>query len=429
MIIEKKMKAAILIIGDEILGGSTLDTNSHFAAGLLRAHNFELQNILTVADKADSIKTGLDILFSFADIVISTGGLGPTKDDITKHVITEYFGTQLVFNEDVYENLSQRFAKRGLKVNELTKTQAFVPESAEIIQNPVGTAPVFWMENKNNGKVLITLPGVPGETRFLLEGAILPRLKSRFQTGHVVQRSIHTVGIAESSLAMKLEEVDEKIEAANNPNEFYKLAYLPTLNQVKLQITGIGNDEIQIRNQIDVFLEEIEKRAHEYIFGYDQDVFAAHIGQILLDRKATLSTAESCTGGYLAHQITSVTGSANYYHGTIVSYDNEVKMKQLGVKKETLDKYGAVSEETCKEMLEGALKAFGTTYAIATTGIAGPTGDVEGKPIGTIWIGVASEYKMVTKRFQFDRNRLENIHLFAITSLDLLRRFVLGYKI
>jgi nicotinamide-nucleotide amidase len=423
------MKAAILVIGDEILGGNTLDTNSHFAAGLLREHNFQVMNILTVADNAHSIRTGLDVLFSFADIIISTGGLGPTKDDITKQVITEYFGTQLVFNEDVYENLNQRYAKRGLTVNELTKTQAFVPESADVIQNPVGTAPVFWMENKNNGKVLITLPGVPGEMRFLIVGAVLPRLKKRFETGHVVQKAINTVGIAESALAMKLEDVEAKIDAANNPDEFYKLAYLPTLNMVKLQFTARGNDEVQLKNQLDVFIEEIEKRTHEYIFGYDQDVFAAHIGQILLDRKATLSTAESCTGGYLAHQITSVTGSANYYYGSLISYDNSVKMKDLGVKKETLEKYGAVSEETCKEMVEGALKHFGTTYAIATTGIAGPTGDVEGKPIGTVWIGVASEYKIVTKRFQFDRNRLENIHLFAITALDMLRRFVLGYKI
>ncbi|MGZ5245250.1 MAG: CinA family nicotinamide mononucleotide deamidase-related protein [Bacteroidia bacterium] len=423
------MKAAILVIGDEILGGNTLDTNSHFAAGLLREHNFEVQNILTVADTAQAIKNGLDILFSFADIIISTGGLGPTKDDITKQVITEYFGTQLVFNDEVYENLNQRYAKRGLTVNELTKTQAFVPQSADVIQNPVGTAPVFWMENKNNGKVLITLPGVPGEMRFLIEGAVLPRLKQRFATGHVVQKAIHTVGVAESALAMKLEDVEARIEAANNPDEFYKLAYLPTLNMVKLQLTARGNDEIQLKNQLNVFVSEIEKRTHEYIFGYDQDVFAAHIGQILLEKKATLSTAESCTGGYLAHQITSVTGSANYYHGSIVSYDNDVKINDLSVKKETLEKYGAVSEETCKEMVEGALKHFGTTYAIATTGIAGPTGDVEGKPIGTVWIGVASEYKMVTKRFQFDRNRLENIHLFAITALDMLRRFVLGYKI
>lgn len=422
------MKAAILVIGDEILGGNTLDTNSHFAAGLLREHNFQLMNILAVADNAQAIRTGLDMLFSFADIIISTGGLGPTKDDITKQVVTEYFGTRLVFSNDVYENLNQRYAKRGLTVNELTKTQAFVPESADIIQNPVGTAPVFWLENQQNGKVLITLPGVPGEMRFLIESAVLPRLKQRFNTGHVIQKAINTVGIAESSLAMKLEEVEAKIEAANNPDEFYKLAYLPTLNMVKLQLTARGNDEIQLKNQLDVFAEEIEKRAHEHIFGYDQDVFAAHIGQILLDRKATLSTAESCTGGYLAHQITSVTGSANYYHGSVVSYDNKVKMKDLGVKEETLEKYGAVSEETCKEMVEGALKHFGTTYAISTTGIAGPTGDVEGKPIGTVWIGVASEYKMVTKRFQFDRNRLENIHLFAITALDLLRRFVLGYK-
>lgn len=428
MIIEN-MKAGILIIGDEILGGNTLDTNSHFAAGLLRAHNFEVQNILTVADNANAIRTGLDILFSFADIIISTGGLGPTKDDVTKQVVTEYFGTRLIFDDDVYENLNQRYARRGLTVNELTRTQAFVPEAADIIQNPVGTAPVFWLENSNNGKTLITLPGVPGEMRFLLEGAILPRLKQRFSTEHVIQRAIHTVGIAESSLAKKLEDVEDRIEAANSPGEFYKLAYLPTLNQVKLQITGRGKDEVQLKNQIDVFIEEIEKRAHEFIFGYDQDVFAAHIGQILLERKATLSTAESCTGGYLAHQITSVTGSANYYHGTVVSYDNAVKMKQLGVKEETLEKYGAVSEETCKEMLEGALKLFGTTYAIATTGIAGPTGDVEGKPIGTVWIGVGSQYKMVTKRYQFDRNRLENIHLFAITALDILRRFVLGYKI
>lgn len=421
------MKVALLIIGDEILNGSTLDTNSHFAAGLLREHNYQVISKITVGDNHGEIITALATLFSKADLVISSGGLGPTKDDVTKEAISSYFNTPLIFNEEIYENLRQRYEKRGMDINKLNRTQALVPEIATVIQNSVGTAPVLWIEQGD--KVLVTLPGVPSELRFLLENVVLERIKQKFPAGVIVQKAIKIVGIPESSLALKIAPAEEAIEAANDEDEFYKLAYLPEMGTLKLQITARGTDEKRLEHQVEAFKEQIHELAGEYIFGYDQDVFAKHIGQILKDRDATVSTAESCTGGYLAHQITSVTGSADYFMGGIISYDNDVKIKELGVKQETLDEVGAVSQEVCIQMVEGSLEKFGTTYAIATTGIAGPTGAGEGKPIGTVWIGVGTKYNIITKKYQFDRNRLENIHLFTITALDMLRRLVLGYRL
>jgi nicotinamide-nucleotide amidase len=421
------MQVSLLIIGDEILNGDTKDTNSHFAAGLLRDNGMPPARILTVGDRAEDIRAGLDFLFQTADLIVSTGGLGPTKDDITKNVIAEYFGSALTFSEEVYHTLSERFAKRGKTINELNRQQAVVPSLAEVIQNPVGTAPIFWMER--NGKTLVCLPGVPGEMRFLLENELIPRIRARFNLSAVAQKTIHLIGIPESDLAEELMEVEDEISAANCNGEQYKLSYLPELGTLRLQINACGPDKNRLEHQLEHFKDRIDLKAHKYIYAYDKDNFFSYIGRLLKDRDAKIATAESCTGGYLAHLITSVTGSAEYYIGSTIAYSYEVKEQELGVRKETLENCGAVSEETLKEMLDGALKKFGCNYVVATTGIAGPTGGIEGKPIGTVWIGVASEYRTMTKKYLFDRSRLENIHLFAITALDMLRKLILGYEI
>lgn len=421
------MKVSILIIGDEILSGETMDTNSGFACELLNSNGLNVVRKLTVGDKAEEIKSGLDLLLGDSDLVISTGGLGPTKDDITMHAFADYFQSEIVFDEGIYHNLKERYAQRGKDLNKLNKSQAMVPLKAQVIQNPVGTAPVLWFHE--NGKVLVALPGVPHEMEFLMRNVVMERLKNEFIKEEIVHRTIHTVGIPESTLAEKIAEIDDAIEKASSPDVFYKLAYLPKLGMVKLRLTGIGKDREAIMKQLDDWKEQIKELAGDYIFGYDKDIFATYIGNLLRDSNTTLSTAESCTGGYLAHQITSVTGSADYYMGSIISYDNSVKINELGVKEKTLEEFGAVSEETLKEMLKGCLKKFKTTYVIATTGIAGPTGGIEGKPIGAVWIGVASKEGMVTKCYHFNRNRLENIHLFAITAMDMLRKYILDIKI
>jgi len=412
----------LLIIGDEILNGNVQDTNSSFAARLLFGNNIPVSTIHTVGDTEQAIKDGIANMFEKVDLLISTGGLGPTKDDITKTAIASYYNTALERNEEVLADLTARYAKRGLSLNELNQGQAMVPAIAEVIHNPVGTAPVFWIEQK--GKTLITLPGVPGEMRYLLENVLLPRLREKFVTTAIVQKTINVIGIPESELAILLKNVDEEIEQAHTPTEHYKLAYLPNLNCIRLQITGSGGDKNQLEQKTAYFQKAIENAAGRFIFGYGDDSIASHIGKLLREGGATLSTAESCTGGYLAHLITAIAGSSDYYWGSIISYHNLVKEHELEVKPETLEKYGAVSEETCQEMLAGCLKKFGTTYALATTGIAGPGGETPGKPVGTVWIGVADKERSVTKSYFFNRSRADNIHLFAISALDMLRKFI-----
>jgi nicotinamide-nucleotide amidase len=419
------LKTALLIIGDEILSGDTLDTNSHFATSLLRNNGFSVEHILAAGDRATPIRTALDFLFGQVDIVISTGGLGPTKDDITKQTLTDYFGTELVLNDNVYEQLKKWLAGRGREVNELNKQQAMVPAAAETFLNPVGTAPVFWFR-KGDNKHLITLPGVPKEMRHILQEIIVPVLKERFTHESIQQLTIQTVGIGESDLAMTIEDIENKIEAANSDGEFYKLAYLPTLGPVRLQLTGKGEDENKIRHRLEEFKNEIAERVNKYVFGYGSTSFPEAIGEMLRSRNATLATAESCTGGYIAHLITSIAGSSDYYIGSVVSYANEVKVHELGVSEETIAQHGAVSEASLKQMLAGALKKFGTTYVLATTGIAGPGGGTPEKPVGSVWIGVADGNGMNCRYLRFNRKREENIHLFSIIALDMLRRRMLG---
>jgi len=418
------MKAAILVIGDEILSGNVQDTNSTFAARLLFENNISVAHILAVADTENAIKEGIKYLFERVDIVISSGGLGPTRDDVTKTAIVSYFKTELVFDKVIYDDLTARYTRSGRPLNALNSDQAMVPASAEIIRNDVGTAPIFWMEQE--GKVLVTLPGVPSEMRYMFEKILLPRIVERFGSGKISRIFLQVIGIPESDLAMKLVEVENQIEAASNDHEHYKLAYLPSMGTIRLQIIGSGEDSKKIESNINNFKEEILSKAGKYIYAEGDESISTYIGKILREKRATVSTAESCTGGYLAHLITSVSGSSDYYQGSIISYANEVKTKELGVSELTLEKFGAVSEETCREMVTGCLKKFNTTYAIVTTGIAGPNGDTDGKPVGLVWIGVGNKNNMVISSFQFRRNRIENIHLFAVSALDMLRKFVMG---
>lgn len=416
------MKAALLVIGDEILSGDTQDTNSRFAAGVLQSMGISVGSIITAGDNEESITRALDFALADADLVISTGGLGPTKDDITKTAIAKYFGCGLKRNAEVYEALKKRFAKRGMALNELNEAQVLVPEIAEGIVNPVGTAPVCWIEK--DAKVLITLPGVPSEMQYLLREVLHNRIKKHFANEVVVERNILTAGIPESALAIRIESAELQIEQANSDTEKYKLAYLPTLGGVRLKITGRGKDEPVIKKTIEKLSAAVAEQAGEYVYGFDEDTLPKVIGKALLEKHATISTAESCTGGYLAHLITSVAGCSAYYLGSIISYAEEVKMQELGVKPETLNQYTAVSEQTCLEMAEGCRKKFGAVYAIATTGIAGPGGEQPGEPVGTVYIGIAGDKDTVVKRFVFNRNREENIKLFSITAMDMLRRYM-----
>lgn len=421
------MKTALLIIGDEILNGGVQDTNSGFAARQLLNAGLPVSRTLVCADREEDIRSALDFLFREADLVISTGGMGPTLDDVTKKVITEYFDTELVFNKEVYANVQKIMTGRGRELNEFNSSQAMVPAAAEVIQNPVGTAPVFWL--KKNNKVLITLPGVPAEMRHILEYILLDKLKAAFNTESNLLQDIYTIGLPESELAVLLKDVDQHIIEENesrSAGERYKLAYLPSWNGVKLQLIGSGHDEGLVKQKLASFKEMIVAAAGQYIYSFTDASLSAAVGAMLRERKATLSTAESCTGGFLAHQVTAISGASDYYMGSIISYSNEVKMKELGVQPDTLAQYGAVSEETLREMLQGCLAKFGTTYALATTGIAGPGGATPGKPVGTVWIGVATAGKVIAKRHQFGPDRQKNIHFSAMYALDMLRKEMTG---
>ncbi len=421
------MKAAILVIGDEILSGNVQDTNSNFASRLLFENNIAVGNILTVADTEKAIHEGIAYLFEKADLIITSGGLGPTKDDVTKTALCSYFHSDLIFNQSIYDDLVARYTRNNRPLNLLNRDQAMVPAVAEVITNDVGTAPIFWIEKE--GKVLVTFPGVPSEMRYMFEKVLLPRFIEKFSGGHISRTILQVIGIPESDLALKLTDVENNIEAAITDSEHYKLAYLPSMGTIRLQIIGSGTNRSNIEANINRFKEQTIEAAGKYIFAEGDESISTYIGKILREKKATLSTAESCTGGYLAHLITSVSGSSDYYQGSIISYANEVKIKELGVSESTLKEFGAVSEQTCREMVLGCLEKFNTTYAVVTTGIAGPNSDNSEKPAGLVWIGVGNKENMVINSFQFRRNRIENIHLFAASAMDMLRKFVTGMEV
>ncbi|MCX6351544.1 MAG: competence/damage-inducible protein A [Bacteroidetes bacterium] len=416
------MKISLLIIGDEILSGETLDTNAHFISKILNENGFNINQKLTVGDTENEIINGIEFLYQNSDFIITTGGLGPTKDDVTKYALMKYFGGELVVNQEMKTYLTERYQKRGLEVNELTSLQASVPSSAEVLINTVGTAPVMWF-NQNN-KQLVTLPGVPYEMKYLIENLILPKLLEKFSTAFILHETIRTVAVPESKLAAILNDVEAAIEAAITTENYYKLAYLPELGMVKLRLTGIGKSQTEITANLAKWKKEIDAITAKYIYGFGDESLATAVGKLLMKKSATLGIAESCTGGFLSHLITSATGSSAYYLGSVISYGYEVKTNLLGVQKQTLESHGAVSEETCNEMVSGTLKQLNTTYAIAITGIAGPGGGTPEKPVGTVWIGVGNQTETITKKFLFDRNRTENIQLSAVYALDMLRKFI-----
>lgn len=420
------MKAALLIIGDEVLSGETQDTNSYYAGGRLAGIDVELTEILTVADTKEAITRGLNYLFEHTDLVISTGGLGPTRDDVTKETIAGYFGREMVMNDEWLKTLQARYRERGRDLNKLNESQAMVPQGAEILPNEVGTAPIMWLEGK--GKTMITLPGVPHEMRHNLDKVLLPRIKEKFSRGSIQQRTLMAVGIAESDLAIKLKDVDDAVAKACNKDYYFKLAYLPALMTIKLQLTGRGPDEAYLTEKLGEFAEGIKEAAGEFIFSEERETLYEYLNKALTAKNKTLATIESCTGGSLASGLIANPGSSKYFIAGLVSYANETKIKELGVKPETIEKYGAVSEQTVSEMLTGGLKRYGTDIVLATSGLAGPTGGTEEKPVGTLWYGVATkDGKHIVKTLRFNMKREQNMQLFGIAALDLLRRVIADY--
>lgn len=414
------MQAEIITIGDEILIGQIVDTNSAWIARQLNGIGISVKQISSVSDSREHILKALEEAESRADLILITGGLGPTKDDITKHTLCEYFNTSLRYDDEVYKHVEVLFKRYGLKVTELNRKQAEVPENCTLIHNAYGTAPGMWFDVR--GKVFISMPGVPYEMKAMMENEILQKIKTHFKTPTILHRTVLTQGIGESFLADKINDWENSLQKVN-----IKLAYLPSPGIVRLRLSTSGNDEKSLLKIVDKKIEELHSIIPKYIFGYEEDKLEEIIGKLLIENKKTLSTAESCTGGYIAHRITSVPGSSAYYKGSVVSYSNEVKVSLLGVSEETILEYGAVSEQVVREMAEGVQKKFKTDFAIACTGIAGPEGGTAEKPVGTVWIAIATpgSRNIKTKKFLFGDNRTRNIQITSITALNMLRKEVI----
>lgn len=411
------MNATVITIGDEILIGQIIDTNSAWIGQKFSELGVKLYEIISVGDDAAQIKEALNRAKLSSSIVLMTGGLGPTKDDITKKTLVEYFNSELVLNEEVWERMKHIFEKRGMKVLEMNRSQAMIPKDCIMLPNQRGTAQGMWFEKEN--VVFISMPGVPHEMKYLMETQVLPRLREKFSFPQIIHSTLMTAGAGESVIANMLSDFENQLPAN------FKLAYLPDLGTVKLRLTASG-DIKELNEEVLAQKEKMKTILGNYVYTEGEEKLEKVIGRVLMERNETVSCAESCTGGYIAHLFTSVPGSSKYFEGGIVSYSYDVKEKILGVKNATLNKDGAVSEECVREMLQGLLQTTSTTYGIAVSGIAGPEGGTPDKPVGTVWIAVGSSSNMVARKFQFFPSRMENIRVFSNAALNLLRLFIQG---
>ena len=393
------MKTTIIVIGDELLIGQVTDTNSGMIARLMAPHGWEVEQVMTVADDREAIREAVGRALDSTPVVLTTGGLGPTKDDITKAVLTDIFGGELREDPDVLANVREVVERRGLKLNDLTAAQAIVPTSCRVIQNRVGTAPLMWFE-RADGHILVAMPGVPFETREMFSSAVMPMLLKRFPSpDHIEHRTLVVADISESALATRL----APWESALPP--YAHLAYLPKPGVVRLRIDGRHTDAGFLKKEIDRLADELALLAADNLMCRGDITPARCLLDILVERHLTVGTAESCTGGNIAHTITAEPGSSAAMLGGVVSYSNNVKRRLLGVSEASLEAHGAVSIPVVKEMASGARKALGCDIALATSGIAGPGGAVPGKPVGTVCIAVATPWGLWADTFHFPGNR------------------------
>lgn len=414
------MLAEIITIGDEILIGQIVDTNSAWMAKQLNDAGIRIKQISSVSDSKEHILTALGEAAKRADIILITGGLGPTKDDITKKTIAEYFNVGMVENAGALDNVTRIFAKYNRPLLDINRLQAQVPSNCEVIGNKNGTAPGMWFNE--GGKIYVSMPGVPFEMMYMMEEEVIPKIKSLFKLPAIVHKTILTVGEGESFLAKRIEDIEDSLPS------YIKLAYLPKLGQVRVRLSAYGDNEAQLINEVDKYAAQLVERMGSIVIAEEDVTIEKAILDIMEKNELTLSVAESCTGGYLSHLFTQHAGSSKVFLGGAVSYSNNLKEDVLGVKQETLSQFGAVSEQTATEMVQGALANFKSNYAIAITGIAGPDGGTEDKPVGTVWIAVASTQKTEVKKFTFGNKRLQNIERSAISALGMLNTLLSDVK-
>ena len=402
----------LINIGDELLIGQIVNTNATWIGQQLSLSGYWLKQITTIGDNEQEIVDALNAAMSRAQIILITGGLGPTKDDLTKDVLCKYFNTQLVFNEQAYSDIENIFHARGKAVTETNKRQAELPAACIPIYNKKGTAPGMWF---NHGEqVFVSMPGVPFEMQAMMQNDVLPKLRQLYESMPLVHKTILTQGIGESDLSDRIAAWENDLPA------HLKLAYLPAAGMVRLRLTGKGVEHME--QDMNLRIDKLKELIAPYIFGYDDDTIQSVVGKLLTEKQKTLSVAESCTGGFLAHLITSIPGSSTDFMGGTVSYSNAAKMSQLHVSEQSLKEYGAVSEAVAIEMAIGARKTYNTDFALSTTGIAGPGGGSLEKPIGTVWIGVATHDACFAKKFMLGTNRLRIIQVAADTALNMLRK-------
>ncbi len=413
------MYADIITIGDEILIGQVVDTNSAFLASELNFNGIQVRMIHTVADSAEDIINTLDNSIQNSDIVILTGGLGPTNDDITKETLAAYFGSKLVIHEQSLENIRSILSARGVRISERNIKQAEVPDHCEVLINRNGSAP--GMVFRKDGKIIVSLPGVPYEMKSLMKEELIPLLYKEYSLPFRLNKTILTVGGAESTMADTLKDWETKL-----PSDV-KLAYLPGTGILRLRLSVAGTDKKTAQDLLDRKVGELTNLIPDKnIFGFDTDTLASVAGRLLLDKHASLSVAESCTGGNIAHMITSIPGSSAYFKGSVTAYANEIKMKILGVNEKDILTHGAVSREVVEQMAQGIKAKYGTEYSMATSGIAGPDGGTEDKPVGTTWIAVASPDKIISRKYLLGEHRERNITKASLFALNMLRNSLLS---
>ena len=414
------VKARIISIGDELLIGQVINTNAAWLGNILTNNGIEVISTLTIGDGEKDIVGALDAC-SDVEIIVMTGGLGPTADDITKPTLCKYFGTELEFCQDAYDNVMSIFKLRGYQMTERNRGQAYIPKSCTYIPNRYGTAPCMWFEKDKS--VYISMPGVPFEMKNVFEQEILPKLLEHFKVTPYISKVVMTTGVGESFLADAIKDWEEALP------EFLSLAYLPQYGMVRLRLDGRHPDRAYLQQTIDNEIDKLSKIIGQYIFGYDEKPIAEAVLEKLKAVGKTLASAESCTGGTIAKMITAIPGSSDVFKGTVVSYATSVKEEVLGVNHDDVEKYAVVSQQVAEQMATGVRTLLKTDYAVATTGVAGPGGATEENPVGTVWIAVAGPNGVVSKRCNFGKDRGNNIERASITALEMVRQYVISTEI
>lgn len=412
------IQAEIITIGDEILIGQIVDTNSAWMATELNLHGIGIYRIHSISDKREDIIEVVSTAMKRSPVVLITGGLGPTKDDITKHTLCEVFSSELVFNEEVYADVERLFRQRGREVTALNRTQAEIPAACIALRNANGTAPGMWFSHPAG--VVVSLPGVPYEMKALMKEEVLPRIKKQFNTPSIHHKTLLTQGIGESILAEQISEWENALP------ESLKLAYLPSVGTVRLRLSAYRLNEEEAQRLIGQEMQKLEILVRKNFFGYNEDTLESVVGSLLRNSATTLAVAESCTGGALASRLTRIAGASDYFKGGVVAYSPEIKHRQLGVDDKFMKEHGLVNQNVAESMARGVREKFNADWAIATTGIAGPAGGTAETPVGMVWIAACGREKMVSRYFLLGQNRERIIEGAVLSALQMIRKLIIG---